>query len=66
MEWEAELGEDDVRRYDAFIVRSQTASHTLWIYEDLTEKYQAQYPGQQVDKVIRTLVGIVSNPANNP
>ena len=57
MEWEANLVNDEVRHYDVFVVRTSSNSQALWIYEDLTEMYQAQYPDQQVDKVIRTLVG---------
>lgn len=62
MEWEANLINDEVRYYDVFVVRTSSNGQALWIYEDLTEMYQAQYPDQQVDKVIRALVGEMNNP----
>ena len=61
MEWEANLINDEVRHYDVFVVRTSSNGQALWIYEDLTEMYQAQYPDQQVDKVIRALVGEMNN-----
>ena len=57
MAWEIELGKDVRRSYDVFAVHSPTDGYTLWIYEDLTKTYQAQYPDLQIEKVIRTLVG---------
>ena len=57
MAWEIELGQDVRMSYDVFAVHSPTDGYTLWIYEDLTQTYQDQYPDLQIGKVIRTLVG---------
>lgn len=60
MLWRARYGEgtdQETRMYHAFVAPTADQNFELWLYEDMTDAYQDQYPDKTVEKVSRMVVG---------